>query len=113
MTNRRSDNAQNSIEALKALVFTGNLREWVAGIVAIAVPLILGLQVMEAVSSLVSDIIIPILFSPLIAAIGINSLVDWTIGNARVGSFLAALINLIVFAIVLFILTRILRRWLS
>jgi hypothetical protein len=111
MTNRRINEAQNSLAALIELAFTGSLREWGAVLIAIAVPLILSLQLMALFSSLISDVITPLILSPILRAANISHLENLVIGEMKIGVFSMHMIGFTTIAIALFVITRLTRRW--
>jgi large conductance mechanosensitive channel len=58
------------------------------------------------VSSLIADIITPLLLNPVMRAAHVNDLAQLSISGIKYGSFLAAVLNFLVVAFIMFLLVR-------
>ena len=83
------------IKDFKAFAIKGNVMD-------LAVAVIIGAAFGAIVSSLVEDIITPLLLTPALEAVGAENIADLAWGNVKYGSFLSAVIKFIVFALVIF-----------
>lgn len=75
-------------------------------VVDLAVAVIIGAAFSAIISSLVEDVITPLLLSPLLKQIGAENLNKLTWGAVKYGNFLAAVIKFILVAIVLFLTVK-------
>lgn len=87
------------IKDFKAFALKGNVLD-------LAVAVIIGAAFGAIVSSLVDDIITPLLLTPALKAIGADNISALHWGAVKYGNFLAAVIKFIVFALVIFTLIR-------
>jgi len=87
------------IKEFKEFVLKGN-------VVELAIAVIIGAAFAAIISSLVSDVITPLLLQPALDAAGVNDLDKLMWGAVKYGSFLAAVIKFILIALVLFILIK-------
>ena len=87
------------ITDFKAFAMKGNVMD-------LAVAVIIGAAFGAIVSSLVADIITPLLLTPALNAVGAKDIAELKWGEVKYGSFLAAVINFIVIALVIFSLIR-------
>jgi len=87
------------IKDFKAFAMKGNVMD-------LAVAVIIGAAFGAIVSSLVADIITPLLLTPALNAAHLNDIKELKWGNVTYGNFIAAVINFIVIALVIFILIR-------
>ena len=83
------------VKEFKAFALKGN-------IVDLAIAVIIGAAFGAIVSSLVDDIITPLLLTPALKAAGAENIAELSWGAVKYGSFLAAVIKFIIIAIVLF-----------
>lgn len=72
----------------------------------LAVAVIIGAAFGAIVSSLVSDIITPLLLTPALKAVNAENIAQLKWGEVKYGSFLAAVINFLVISFVIFLLIR-------
>jgi large conductance mechanosensitive channel len=79
-------------------------------VVELAIAVIIGAAFGTIVSSLVEDIITPLLLQPALDAAGVKDLDKLAWGAVKYGNFLAAVIKFVIVAIVLFILVQGLNR---
>jgi len=77
-----------------------------SNIVDLAVAVIIGGAFGAIISSLVDDVITPLLLTPALDAIGAKDIGQLTWGTIKYGNFLAAIIKFIVVAFVLFLLIK-------
>lgn len=87
------------IKDFKAFAIKGNVMD-------LAVAVIIGAAFGAIVSSLVEDIITPLLLTPALEAVGAENIAELAWGNVKYGSFLSAVIKFIVFALVIFTMIR-------
>ena len=83
----------------KEFVMRGN-------VVDLAIGVIIGAAFGKIVSSLVEDIITPILLKPALDAAGAQNIEQWAPGGMLVGKFIAAVISFVVIAFVLFLIIK-------
>lgn len=83
------------IKDFKSFAMKGNVMD-------LAVAVIIGAAFGAIVSSLVADIITPLLLTPALNAVGAKDIAELKWGEVKYGSFLAAVINFIVIALVIF-----------
>lgn len=91
------------IKDLKAFALKGNVLD-------LAVAVIIGAAFGAIVSSLVDDIITPLLLTPTLNALHLENISGLHWGAVKYGNFLSAVIKFIVFALVIFVLVRSLSR---
>lgn len=87
------------IKDFKAFVIKGNVMD-------LAVAVIIGAAFGAIVSSLVDDIITPLLLTPALKAVGAENIAQLKWGEVKYGNFLAAVIKFIVIALVIFSMIR-------
>lgn len=87
------------ITEFKAFAFKGNVMD-------LAVAVIIGAAFGAIVSSLVDDIITPLLLTPALNALGVEDIAKLHWGAVKYGNFLSAVIKFFVFAIVIFSLIK-------
>jgi len=87
------------LKEFKEFVMKGN-------IVDLAVAVIIGGAFGAIISSLVDDVITPLLLTPALDAVGAKDIGQLTWGTVKYGNFLAAIIKFIVIAFVLFLLLK-------
>lgn len=87
------------IKDFKAFAMKGNVMD-------LAVAVIIGAALGAIVSSLVEDIITPLLLTPALNAVGAKDIAELKWGEVKYGSFLAAIINFMVIALVIFSLIQ-------
>lgn len=75
-------------------------------IVDLAVAVIIGGAFGAIISSLVDDVITPLLLTPALDAVGAKDINQLTWGTVKYGNFLAAIIKFIVVAFVLFLIIK-------
>lgn len=82
-------------KGFRAFILRGNVMD-------LAVAVIIGAAFGAIVSSLVDDIITPLLLTPALEAVGASQIEELHWGNVKYGSFLAAVIKFLVFSFVIF-----------
>ena len=87
------------IKEFKAFIMKGNVMD-------LAVAVIIGAAFGAIVSSLVDDIITPLLLTPALKAVGAENISQLKWGEVKYGNFLAAVIKFIVIALVIFSLIK-------
>jgi len=75
-------------------------------VIDLAVAVIIGAAFSAIVSSLVDDVITPLLLKPALEAAGVNDLGKLTWGAVKYGNFLSAVIKFIIVAFILFMIIR-------
>jgi len=87
------------IKEFKEFALKGN-------VVDLAVAVVIGAAFGAIVSSMVDDVITPLLLTPALEAANIKDLDQLTWGAVKYGNFLAAVIKFLVIALVLFLLIK-------
>jgi large conductance mechanosensitive channel len=87
------------IKDFRAFAVKGN-------VIDLAIAVIIGAAFSAIVASLVTDIITPLLLTPALKAVGAENISQLKWGEVKYGSFLAALINFVVIALVIFLLIK-------
>lgn len=87
------------IKDFKAFAMKGN-------VVDLAVAVIIGAAFGAIVTSLVADIVTPLLLTPALNAAHLSDVKDLKWGNVKIGNFLAAVINFIIIALVIFLMIK-------
>ena len=75
-------------------------------VVDLAVAVIIGAAFSAIVASLVTDIITPLILSPVLDKMGLKDINELKWGAVTYGKFLAAVINFLIIALVLFLMVR-------
>ncbi len=83
-------------------------REFIArgNVMELAVAVILGVAFGAIVNSLVADVITPAILNPAIEAAGVSRLAELSWNGVAYGNFLAAVLNFLVIAFVIFLIVR-------
>lgn len=83
-------------------------REFIAkgNVIDLAIAVILGAAFSAIVGSLVEDVITPLVLAPALEAARVKDLEALTWGAVKYGKFLAAILNFLVIALVLFMVIR-------
>ncbi len=87
------------IKDFKAFAMKGNVMD-------LAVAVIIGAAFGAIVSSLVTDIITPLILTPVLQKAGLQDIAQLKWGSVTYGKFLAAVINFLVIALVIFMLIK-------
>lgn len=87
------------IQDFKAFAMKGN-------VVDLAVAVIIGAAFGAIVSSLVTDVITPLILTPVLDKLGLKDIAQLKWGAVTYGRFLAAVINFLVIALVIFMMIR-------
>jgi len=87
------------LKEFKSFVMRGN-------VVDLAVAVIIGGAFGAIVGSLINDIITPLLLNPVIDSLGLKNLEELKWHGAAYGKFIAAVINFMVIALVIFLLVK-------
>lgn len=80
-------------------------------VVELAVAVIIGAAFGNIISSLVDDIITPLLLSPALQAAGVSEIEKLSYGMIKYGNFLAAIIKFLTIAFVLFVIVKMMTRF--
>jgi len=83
----------------KAFIMKGNVMD-------LAVAVIIGAAFGAIISSLVADIITPLLLTPALNAAHLTDIKELKWGNVTYGNFLAAVLGFLVIALVIFMIVR-------
>lgn len=92
------------IKDFRAFALKGNVMD-------LAVAVIIGAAFTAIVSSLVTDIITPAILAPVLDKFGLKDIAELKWGAITYGKFLAAVINFIVIAVVIFLMIRAIARF--
>jgi large conductance mechanosensitive channel len=87
------------LKEFKAFVMKGN-------VIDLAVAVILGAAFGAIISSLVDDMLTPLLLAPAMKAAGVENISELTWGVVKYGKFLAAIIKFILIAWILFLIVK-------
>lgn len=87
------------IKEFKEFIMRGN-------VVDLAVGVIIGAAFGKIVSSLVEDIITPVLLQPALKAAGAATIETWAPGGVLLGKFIAASLSFLVISFVLFLIIK-------
>ena len=87
------------LKELKAFLLRGN-------VVDLAVAVIIGAAFGAIVTSLVNDIITPLILNPALKAAGVDKIAELSWNGVAYGSFLSAVINFIVIGTVIFFIVK-------
>lgn len=71
-------------------------------VIDLAIAVIIGAAFTAIVTSLVADVITPLILQPALKAAGVEDLNKLTWGAVRYGNFLAAILNFLIIALILF-----------
>ena len=87
-------------------------REFIAkgNVVDLAVAVIMGAAFGAIVTSLIEDLITPLLLNPVMQAANVAELAQLSFNGIKYGNFLAAVLNFLVIAFVMFLLVRSINR---
>ena len=81
-------------------------------VVDLAIGVIIGAAFSKIISSLVDDVITPLLLKPALEAANLSDLNKLTVlGTVKVGMFLSAVINFIIVAFILFLIVKAVNRF--
>lgn len=97
--NRAVNSAGGFIRDFKAFLMRGN-------VVDLAVAVIIGVAFNAVVQSFIADLITPIILSPALDAAGVENISQLSFNGIQYGLFLAAVINFVVIAFVIFLVIR-------
>ncbi len=87
------------VQEFKEFAFKGN-------VIDLAVGVIIGAAFGKIVSSLVEDVITPLLLNPVMEAAGVDNIEQWSVNGVFWGKFIAAVISFLAIAMVLFWLIK-------
>jgi large conductance mechanosensitive channel len=80
-------------------------------VVDLAVAVIIGGAFGKIVESFIKDIVTPVILSPVLTSLGVNELDKLTFNGIKYGVFLAAVLNFIVIAFVIFVMIQALEKF--
>lgn len=92
------------IKDFKTFINKGN-------VVDLAVAVIIGAAFSAIISSLVKDVITPLVLAPALKAVGAENIQDLKWGEVLYGNFLAAVLNFLIVALIIFLIIRSLARF--
>ena len=109
MANRQARNRATS----SASSFANDFKEFLlrGNVVDLAIAVVIGAAFGAIVTSLIEDIITPLLLTPALEAAGVEDIALLSYNGIKYGSFLAAVINFVVIGFVLFLLVRVFERF--
>ena len=87
------------VKEFKAFAFKGN-------VIDLAVGVIIGAAFGKIVSSMVEDVITPLLLNPALKAVGAENIAGLTWNGVKYGNFLSAVISFMCIAFVLFLIIK-------
>lgn len=92
------------IKEFKTFLFRGN-------VVELAIAVIIGAAFGSIVSSLVEDVITPLLLMPVLNATNVSEIASLHWGAVKYGSFLSAIIKFLFVAMILFLILKAVKRF--
>ena len=101
--NRTVNSVGGVMRDFQAFLMRGN-------VVDLAVAVIIGAAFGGIVNSFITDILTPLILTPALTAAGVNDVASLSVNGIKYGLFLAAVINFLVIALVLFVIIRIFER---
>lgn len=87
------------LSEFKAFAMKGN-------VIDLAVGVVIGAAFGKIVSSLVDDVITPLILAPALEAANLSNIAELKWGSIKYGSFLSAIISFIIIAFVLFLIIK-------
>lgn len=87
------------IKELKEFLFKGDVLD-------LAVAVVVGAAFNAIITSLVEDLITPLLLNPILNAVGVDNIAELTWQGISYGSFIAAVINFLIVGITLFFVVK-------
>jgi large conductance mechanosensitive channel len=75
-------------------------------VIDLAIGVVIGAAFGKIVSSLVDDVITPLILNPALKAANLSNIADLKAGSVKYGSFLSATISFIIIAFVLFLVVK-------
>ncbi len=84
--------------------FVGFLKQY--GVIGLAIAVIIGGKLNLLVSSLVADILTPVIFQPALKAAGVENIALLSFNGILYGKFVAAFIDFLIVAFVVFIFAK-------
>ncbi len=87
------------LKEFKAFIFRGN-------VVDLAVAVIIGAAFSAIVSSLIADVITPLLLNPIMKSLDVNQLEKISWNGVLYGKFIASVINFLVTAFIIFMMVK-------
>jgi large conductance mechanosensitive channel len=75
-------------------------------VIDLAIGVVIGAAFGKIVSSLVDDVITPLILNPALKAAHLSNIADLKIGSVKYGSFLSATLSFIIVAFVLFLIVK-------
>ncbi|MDZ4823655.1 MAG: large conductance mechanosensitive channel protein MscL [Flavobacteriales bacterium] len=87
------------LKEFKAFIMRGN-------VIDLAIGVIIGAAFGKIISSLVEDIITPLLLQPALKAAGAENIQTWAPGGVFIGKFISAALAFIIIAFVLFLIIK-------
>lgn len=75
-------------------------------VIDLAIGVVIGAAFGKIVSSLVDDVITPLILDPALKAANLSNIADLKIGSVKYGSFLSSTISFIIIAFVLFLIVK-------
>lgn len=84
--------------------FTGFLKQY--GVVGLAIAVIIGGKLNQLVTSLVNDLLTPLLFQPALRAAGISDIAKLSYNGIMYGRVVSALIDFMIVAVIVFLFAK-------
>ena len=97
--NRAVNSAGGFMRDFQAFLMRGN-------VVDLAVAVIVGGAFGAVINSFIADLVTPIILNPALQAAGVDNIADLTANGIQYGLFLAAVLNFVVIAFVIFLMVR-------
>lgn len=84
--------------------FIGFLKQY--GIIGLAIAVIIGGKLNDLVNSLVNDLLMPLVFKPMLAAANVDDIRKLSAGGVLYGKVIGSLIDFLVVALVIFVFAK-------
>jgi len=84
--------------------FLGFLKQY--GVVGLAIAVIIGGKLNLLVTSLVNDLLTPLIFQPALSAAGVSDIAELSFNGIFYGKVIAALIDFLIVAFIIFIFAK-------
>lgn len=94
------------VSEFKDFIMKGNVMD-------LAVAVIIGGAFQKIITSLVEDVITPVILSPAMKMVGVDDIAKYKIGDVSIGKFLAAVIGFLVIAFVIFMMVKAMNKAIS
>ena len=85
--------------------FVSFLKEY--GVIGLAIAFIIGSKVSELVSSLVNDVLMPLIFQPALQAANVDDIRKLSYNGVLYGKFLGSIVDFLIVAVVVYVFAKV------